>query len=123
MPTSYDLRDLLSGRVDAYDAYVTNEPFLLQQLGIPYRLIEPRSYGIDFYGDVLFTSRQELQDHPERVKAFREATLKGWHYAIEHVDEMVDLIRQRYAPYKSREHLLFEAQALIKLIQPSYNFV
>lgn len=120
LPTSYDLRDLLSGRVDAYDAYVTNEPFMLQQLGIPYRLIEPRSYGIDFYGDVLFTSRQELQDHPERVKAFREATLKGWHYAIEHVDEMVDLIRQRYAPYKSREHLLFEAQALIKLIQPDF---
>ncbi|GAA4498648.1 diguanylate cyclase [Pseudaeromonas paramecii] len=120
IPTTHDLRDLLAGKVDAYDAYVTNEPYQLEQMGIPYRLIQPRSYGIDFYGDVLFTSRQEMRDHPERVKAFREATLKGWHYAIEHVDEMVDLIRQRYAPYKSREHLLFEAHALIKLIQPDF---
>ncbi|MCD8548789.1 MAG: GGDEF domain-containing protein [Aeromonadaceae bacterium] len=120
IPTTHDLRDLLAGKVDAFDAYVSNEPYLLEQMGIPYRLIHPRSYGIDFYGDVLFTSRQELDAHPERVRAFREATLKGWHYALAHVDEMVDLIRQRYAPHKSRDHLLFEAQALIKLIQPDF---
>lgn len=51
--TIFDLQPLIDGKIDAYDAYVTNEPFLLEQKGIPYRIIDPRTYGIDFYGDVL----------------------------------------------------------------------
>jgi len=104
--------------VDAFDAYVTNEPFLLQQLGIPYRIINPRTYGIDFYGDVLFSSRQELEQHPERVAAFRQASLKGWHYAMDHIDEMVEFIHGKYAPDKSKAHLRFEAEAMNRLILP-----
>lgn len=61
----------------AYDAYVTNEPFLLEQKGIPYRIIDPRTYGIDFYGDVLFTSQAELQNNPERVEGLKAAWLAG----------------------------------------------
>ena len=80
--TGFDLQPLMQGKVDAYDAYVTNEPFLLEQLGLRYQLIDPRTYGIDFYGDVLFTSRNELILHPERVQAFRSASLKGWNYAM-----------------------------------------
>ena len=118
VPTSFNLQPLLRGQVDAFDAYVTNEPFLLQQLGIPYRIINPRTYGIDFYGDVLFSSRQELELHPERVVAFRQASLKGWHYAMDHIDEMVEFIHGKYAPDKSKAHLRFEAEAMNRLILP-----
>ena len=97
-PTTFDLKALINGEVDAYDAYVTNEPFELEQKGIPYQLIDPRVYGIDFYGDVLFTSRNELQRHPERVRNFRSASLRGWRYAMEHVDETIRLIRTKFAP-------------------------
>ena len=75
--TIFDLQPLIDGKIDAYDAYVTNEPFLLEQKGIPYRIIDPRTYGIDFYGDVLFTSQAELQNNPERVEAFRKASMDG----------------------------------------------
>ena len=118
VPTGFDLQPLIDGEIDAYDGYVTNEPFLLEEKGIPYRLIDPRTYGIDFYGDVLFTSQSELNTHPERVAAFRKASMDGWRYAMAHPEEIIELIMQKYAPQKSREHLRFEAKAMWNLMQP-----
>lgn len=91
---------------------------MLEEKGIPYRLIDPRTYGIDFYGDVLFTSQNELNAHPERVAAFRKASMDGWRYAMAHPEEIIELIMQKYAPQKSREHLRFEAKAMWNLMQP-----
>jgi len=118
VPTGFDLQPLIDGEIDAYDGYVTNEPFLLEEKGIPYRLIDPRTYGIDFYGDVLFTSQSELNAHPERVAAFRKASMDGWRYAMKHPEEIIELIMQKYAPQKTREHLRFEAKAMWNLMQP-----
>ena len=103
-------RDLLAGRADAMVAYSTNEPFVLDQLGASYRIFSPEAYGIDFYGDNLCTSDTEVEAHPDRVAAFRTASLKGWAYALAHKDATVDLILKSYSGKKSREALLFEAE-------------
>src|SRR5262249_28658899 len=95
-----DPRDLLSGKADAMVAYSTNEPFILDQLGAPYETFAPRAYGFNFYGDNLCTSTQELGSHPARVRAFLAASLKGWRYALDHQEGIVDLIRDRYSMQK-----------------------
>jgi len=99
-------RDLLAGRADAMVAYSTNEPFVLEQLGAAYRTFAPSAYGIDFYGDNLCASEAEVKAHPNRVAAFRAASLKGWAYALEHKEAVVDLILNSYSKKKSREALL-----------------
>ncbi len=104
-----DPRDLLAGRADAMVAYSTNEPFVLEQLGAAYRTFSPAAYGVDFYGDNLCASEAELKAHPERVAAFRAASLKGWAYALAHKEATVDLILKTYSTKKSRDALLFEA--------------
>ena len=104
-----DPRDLLVGMADAMVAYSTNEPFVLEQLGAAYRTFSPGDYGINFYGDNLCTSETEVKAHPDRVAAFRAASLKGWAYALAHKEETVDLILKTYSTKKSREALLFEA--------------
>jgi diguanylate cyclase (GGDEF)-like protein len=116
--TSFDPQDLLDGSTDAYNGYISNEPFWLQQQQQPYRLIKPREYGVNFYSDVLTTRETLLQQRPAQVEAFIQASLKGWQYALEHIEESVQLIHQRYAPDKSLEHLRFEAEQLHKLIMP-----
>ncbi|MCK5831863.1 MAG: ABC transporter substrate-binding protein [Methylococcales bacterium] len=112
------IEELIAGSSSVIEAYVTNEPFILKQKGIKYRLIQPINYGIDFYGDNLFTHWQFLQDNPKIVKAFVEASLKGWEYAFKHEEEIIQLIHQRYAPQKSLEHLRYEAEEMRKLILP-----
>jgi PAS domain S-box-containing protein len=81
-------------------------------------IIRPTRYGVDFYGDLIFTSEDELQKHSERVRNFREASLKGWSYAMQHPEEIIDLILAEYSTRKSREHLRFEANAMHSLILP-----
>src|SRR3984893_1457303 len=104
-----DPRDLLVGMADAMVAYSTNEPFVLEQLGAAFRTFSPAAYGADFYGDNLCTSEAEVKAHPERVAAFRAASLEGWAYALAHKEATVDLILKTYSAKKSREALLFEA--------------
>lgn len=118
LPHSFDPKDLISGRVDAFSGYSCDEPFLLQQARFPYIQLSPRSSGIDFYGDTLFTTETEIRRDPERVQRFREASLKGWHYAMAHPEEVVDLILTRHGQRHSRAHLLFEARQMRDLMQP-----
>ena len=118
IPSSFDINDLATGKVAAFNSYLTNEPFFLKQRGIDFVVINPKNYGIDYYSDILFTSEQELKQNPERVKAFRRATLRGWHYAMEHPDEIIELLISKYKVNKSREHLRFEAEAMRTLILP-----
>ncbi|MDG6777693.1 GGDEF domain-containing protein [Thiomicrorhabdus sp. zzn3] len=117
-PTSYRIEDLIDGQADAYDGYLSNEPYYLKQQGIEYNLINPRDYGINFYSDVLITSEQIARKRPELAMRFKQATLKGWEYALKHLEETVQLLHQKYAPKKTLDHLRYEARTLKKLIMP-----
>jgi two-component sensor histidine kinase/ABC-type nitrate/sulfonate/bicarbonate transport system substrate-binding protein len=113
---SWSLDELVKGRVDAISAYITNEPSLLRKMGVAFSITRPITYGIDFYGDCLFTSESELKQHPATCAAFLRASLKGWDYALDHVEEACDTILADYHPDKSREELLEEAAAMDELI-------
>ena len=115
---SYDPQDLIDGKTDAIAAYVTNQPYYLDRANFAYQVYTPRSSGIDFYGDNLFTTEQELRVHPERVKAFRAASLLGWQYAMEHPEEIIDLILAKYSKRHTRDYYLFEAKQMISLLHP-----
>lgn len=114
---SFDINDLVEGRVDAMSAYSSVEPYQLERVGVAYRMFTPRSGGVDFYGDNLFTTEHQLHQRPELVRAFRQASLKGWRYAMEHPEEIAALIQTRYAPDQSLDFLLFEAREMMPLIQ------
>jgi diguanylate cyclase (GGDEF)-like protein/PAS domain S-box-containing protein len=114
---SFEIQDLIDGRIDALTAYLSNEPELLDRLHVPYQMYTPRSVGIDFYADNLFTSERELQAHPERVRAFRAASLRGWEYALAHPEDIIELILTKYAGRDTREHYAFEAAQLRPLIR------
>jgi diguanylate cyclase (GGDEF)-like protein/PAS domain S-box-containing protein len=118
IPSSYEIRDLVDGKVDAFNSYLSNEPYFLKQQGVEFTVLNPRNYGVDFYSDILFTTEEELNHHPERVKAFRQASLEGWYYAMDHPQEIIDLLVNKYKVNKSRDHLAFEADTIRSLIIP-----
>ena len=117
IPHNHAIEDLVVGRVAAMSAYATYEPYFLDKNRVPYQIYTPRSVGIDFYGDNLFTSEQELKDNPDRVEAFRAASLRGWQYAMRHPEEIADLILTRYAHSLSRDFLLYEAGRMSDLLR------
>ncbi|MCB1171655.1 MAG: ABC transporter substrate-binding protein, partial [Leptospiraceae bacterium] len=114
---TFDIRALREGSADAMSVYITDEPFALRKVNIPYLLFSPRAAGIDFYGDNLFTTEEQIENHPERVRKFREASLRGWRYAMDHKEEMIRLIYDRYSTRHSLDHLKFEAEQM-ELLMP-----
>ncbi len=78
--------------IDAINTYVTAEVPLLESQGIEIDVFYPWRYGVDFYGDILFTSGTYLKNNRSKVEAFQRATLKGWKYAREHEDEIINYI-------------------------------
>jgi PAS domain S-box-containing protein len=113
----HDMSELVNRHVDAISAYSTTEPALLSRLGIKYKIFSPLDVGIDFYGDNLFTSEREMTDNPDRAKAFRDASIKGWKYAIANKEEMVSLIYEKYSKRLSITELTQEADETIKLME------
>lgn len=118
---NFSSADLMAGRIDGLSAYISDEPFLLEQAKIPYRIFTPRANGMDFYGDTLFTSQQYFSRFPERVKTFREASLKGWEYALEHPEETIALIHAKYnSQGHTVEQLRYEAKHTFEMIRPDF---
>lgn len=109
--------ELIQGDVDAISAYETYEPYYLDSAGSAYQTYSPRMGGIDFYGDNLFTTEQELKAHPQRVRAFRDASLRGWRYAMEHPEEIAVLIVTKYSRQHPRDFYRFEAQRMAPLLR------
>lgn len=115
--STFNIDDFISGKVDAYSAFLTNEPFTLQQKKISYNVLDPSNSGVEMYDVNLFTSTGLAEKNPTKVKAFRDASNKGWEYAITHQEEIVDLIFKEYnTQNKSKEALLFEARESAKFI-------
>ncbi|MCA0448078.1 MAG: ABC transporter substrate-binding protein [Bacteroidetes bacterium] len=112
----FDVNKLIRGEVDAISAYSTDEPFALIENNFPYTIISPVMGGIDFYGDGLFTTDSLMRNNPDLVARFRDASLKGWTYAMEHPEELIDLIYSKYSQRHSKAHLLYEAERTKNLV-------
>lgn len=119
VPRSFNLDDFIEKRVDAVGVFTTNEIYELNRKGVGYTLFDPAAYGVKFYDSNLFTTREELRDHPERAENFRNASIRGWQYALAHKEEAAEIVFRKYnSQNKSKEALLFEAKQIEYLMLP-----
>lgn len=116
--TDTTYQDFQDGKIDVVSAYSTTQPFLLQERDIAINIINPQNYGIDFYGDNFFTTQKELIEHPDRVAKMSRATRKGWQYALDNPQRIIELIRSKYNPALSAALLQYEASTTRQMIIP-----
>ncbi len=116
IPISFNLESLINKKIDAYAVYITDQPYTMRKRGIKYNLIGSMNFNANFYSDILFTSQEELDNHPKAVRNFLRASLKGWRYAFAHIDETIKLIQTKYnSQHFSYDKLKFEAMQMKKL--------
>ncbi|QKF80848.1 GGDEF domain-containing protein [Halarcobacter ebronensis] len=110
---SFNIQDLIDKKTDAMASYISNEPIVLKNRGINYKIFNPRDYGFDFYEDILFTSSLYLENNPQIVKDFYEATIKGWKYAFDNIRKSATVIYEKYnTQKKSLKSLIEEGYSL-----------
>ncbi len=119
---SFDINDLISGKIDAMSSYLSNEPIILNDKKIEYKIFHPKDFGFDFYSDILFSSSEFIKNNPKVTKDFYNASLKGWKYAFENLAETAEVIHTKYnTQKKSYIHLVKEGEILKKLAYTQNN--
>lgn len=86
----------MSEPFDALMGYVFSVPYVLNRLGIDTVMVRPRDYGVNFYGDSLFTSGDLIRRRPDLVEAFVTATRRGWDYAVRHPNEIARSLAEKF---------------------------
>lgn len=111
--------DFISGKVDIMTAYLSNELYDIKKSKVPYNLIDPSNYGLFNFSVNLISTKQQAYKNVSKTKKFIEATNKGWEYAFENKEEIIDTIYNKYSKLKSKEALSFEANEIEKLMLPN----
>lgn len=92
----FSVEDLITGKFEVIPGYLGTISYYAEKRGVGIKAIKPIDYGIDFYGDTLFTRRSLTRRNPELVEKFRRASLKGWEYAMEHPEEIAERIASEF---------------------------
>ena len=96
VPHTFKIDDFINKKVDAMSAFRSNQLYLLDKKKIPYNIIDPVDYGFYATSSNLFTSKKEVQNNFQRAKKFIEASNMGWQYALEHQEEIIKLIYEKF---------------------------
>ena len=115
VPAITGISQVMTDQVDAKMAYEMNDAILLELEGEKVNLLRFRDYGVKVYADTIFTTKEMVEKHPDKVKKFLKASLKGWNYAIENPEKSVSQLIE-INPTLKYEHQLGYLKGSIPLI-------
>ena len=117
------LAQLQNGEVDLAIGYSSNEPYKAIEMGMELNIFDLNDNGFHRYGDILFTLEDTVKNRPGLVAKMYRASKKGFKYAYSNIDEMVDIIYDKYnTQKKSKEAYYYEANVLKKLLGNGSEF-
>ncbi|WP_233530957.1 ABC transporter substrate-binding protein [Paenibacillus alkalitolerans] len=89
------LVNFINEKTSVTQGYVTAEPFALMEQGVETGMLLHADSGYNPYANILFTTEKMLQEKPELVKAFVEASIKGWDYYKTNYEEVNPFIQEK----------------------------
>lgn len=108
----------ISGAIDATLAMSYNEYLQIRVSGhedkIPIRLSD---IGYDYPEDGLYVSLDFYRRYPEKVKAFVEASRKGWEWTHEHPEEALDIVMKWAEKEQVHTNRIFQRWMLEEILR------
>lgn len=116
----YDATELLAGETDVSSGYIINEPNQAIEAGYEINIIKPSDYDVDMYADVVIVHEDTINENPELIQSFLDATIKGWEFALEEENkqETIDIVL-KYATDRAKSHETYMLEESIPLIKPT----
>jgi ABC-type nitrate/sulfonate/bicarbonate transport system substrate-binding protein len=123
VPVEFDPAPLVSGQVDAFAAFQTNQPIALQLQGIKTVTFLLADYNFNLFQDVLEVTEDTLSDKTKRALALKtlRATIRGWEAAIADPGQAASLVVNDYGKNLKLDlqSQTLTAKAEVPLIQTS----
>lgn len=118
LPQSVSLNPFIDKQVDVATVTLYNEYNTLKEKGVTnLKLISTDDVGVTTQQDALITSKEQIEQHPERVQRFVNATLQGWQYALTHREETLDIL-MKANPSLDRQHQQAMLDSVAQLMYP-----
>jgi NitT/TauT family transport system substrate-binding protein len=101
VPAGWTPDCLSEGSCDYYCAWSTNQPFFFEQQGleegVDYEMFLTADYLPFYYVDVVITTSQFANEHPNIVRGFVNAAVKGLQFTLDNPDDAVEITASREA--------------------------
>lgn len=110
VPLTFSVAAFLKDPTFIQQIFVTSEPFFVRQAGVEPRVMLLSDAGFDPYR-VSFTSQKMLREHPEIVRGFVSASLRGWRDYLANPASAHERIR-KLNPELTPERMDFSYRAL-----------
>lgn len=92
VPIKYDFSPFLNRQIDVWPGYAATQSYILHQKGIPYRVIRPSDFGVNYVGTLYFTTEKLAREQPGLVRQFRQALIEGWELTYADEAKAIDAI-------------------------------
>ena len=96
VPSAPDPSALVSGQIDAYVGYSTNQGVMLQTRGVEIFALNAHDLGMPETAGTIYGREDFLAGNRDLVVRFLRATMAGWRWALDHKDETATLMVQKY---------------------------
>lgn len=96
VPSSPDPSALVSGQIDAYSGYATNQGVMLQTRGVEIFSLNAQDLGMPETAGTLYATEDFLKNNRETVVNFLKGAIAGWDWALKHPEETAHLMVDKY---------------------------
>jgi ABC-type nitrate/sulfonate/bicarbonate transport system substrate-binding protein len=96
VPVEYDPSPLITGDVDGFLAYVTNESIIVESQGYPVTNMLYADNGLEFATESFVVSQDSIDNNREALKAFLYGSILGWKDAVADPQGSADLALTTY---------------------------
>jgi len=120
---TYDMMPFWKGKVDMWPVYRNTQGIVLAQKiekgGHKAGFFNPDKFGIKFVANSLITSQKFFNAHPDIVKKFTQAVLRGWSEALyfQNIEEAAQIVHD-YDKQTPTNIILKQLQATQSLVIP-----
>lgn len=119
VPVQYDPAPLVSGEVDGFIAYLTNESLILEHEGHEVTNLPFADNGLPFVAETFTVTDDAIANDREMLKSFLVAEIKGWTDAVNEPEEGSRLAVEEYGadlgliPEVSAQGAITQAEELV----------
>jgi NitT/TauT family transport system substrate-binding protein len=78
-PYTFNVGPFLADKHAVQQGYLTSEPFLVEQQGVAPVVLLIADAGYASYGSIIQTSRRLVEEKPDLVQRFVDASIEGWY--------------------------------------------
>ena len=110
---TYGLGEFLANPETVQQCLITSEPFFAAQNGRKVRTLTLSSSGYDCY-HMVFTRRDLVRNSPDVVRAFVQASIRGWRDYLENDPSAANALILSRNPQMTRELIEFSRNELIR---------